>query len=66
MCLLEDAGQSVLNTQPTLMATASSFLAAYTDFLSKFLVVVETECIEWERRIPSRLREGKDVAGISF
>ena len=74
MCLLEFAGQSVLNPQPTLMAT--TFLAAsiapvcvsfsYTDFLSKFLVLVEIECIDWKLTIPSRLRKVRDVAGISF
>jgi hypothetical protein len=30
------------------------------------LVLVEIECIDCELRIPSRLREGKDVPGISF
>jgi hypothetical protein len=75
VCLSEDAGQSVLNIQPTLMPTG--FLAAcvapvcisfsYTDFLSTFLVLVEIECIDWKLKIPSRLlREGKDVPDILF
>jgi hypothetical protein len=29
-------------------------------------MLVEIECIDWKLKIPSRLREGKDVAGISF
>jgi hypothetical protein len=55
---------------------AKSFLASsiapvcisfsFIDFLSTFLVLVEIECIDCELRIPSRLREGKDVPGISF
>ena len=65
VCLLEDAGQFMLNTQPTLMA--KRFLAAriapvcvsfsYTDFLSTFLVLVGIECIDWELKFPSRLGE---------
>jgi hypothetical protein len=42
------------------------FFFSSTDLLSTFSVVLEIECIDWELRIPSRLREGKDVPGISF